>query len=190
MVPQPAPVVEALPQARTTGQVVQLKSSPDLEKALRALGPVMTAAAKTAQASPQVDLDRAISLVQRTATAMASMQERLRQTEHYAMEFVHNARNDLAIADEKLANAEATVQALQNRVSELENALTTSTELREREQENLKQAREWLIYLHDHIVDGLSPAAELLERLNSNTGPLLPMLVAATVERASKIRGA
>jgi hypothetical protein len=39
--------------------------------------------------------------------------------------------------------------------------------------------------LHDHIVDGLSPAAQLLERLNSDTGPLLPMLVAATVERAS-----
>jgi chromosome segregation ATPase len=185
VVPHPAPGVEVLPQARTTGQVVQLKSSPDLENALRALGPVVTAAAKTAPASPKVDLDRAISLVQRTAAAMESLQERLRQTEHYAMEFVHNARNDLAISDEKLASAEATIQLLERRVTELENALSTSTELREREQENLRQAREWLIYLHDHIVDGLGPAAELLERLNTDTGPLLPMLVAATVERAS-----
>jgi ABC-type transporter Mla subunit MlaD len=178
------PEKEALPQARTPGQVVQLKSSPDLENALRALGPVVAAAAKT-QASSQPDLDRAINLVQRTAAAMGSLQERLRQTEHYAMEFVHNARNDLAIADEKLANAEATIQVLQNRVRELEDALSTSTQLLESEQENLRQAREWLIYLHDHIVEGLSPAAELLEKLNRNTGPLLPMLVAATVERAA-----
>jgi predicted nucleic acid-binding Zn-ribbon protein len=155
-----------------------------LENALRALGPVVAAAAKT-QDSSQPDLDRAIKLVQRTAAAMESLQERLRQTEHYAMEFVHNARNDLAIADEKLAKAEATIEVLQGRVSELENALNASSLSLESEQENLRQAREWLIYLHDHIVEGLSPAAELLERLNANTGPLLPMLVAATLERAS-----
>jgi hypothetical protein len=116
---------------------------------------------------------------------MDSLQERLRQTEHYAMDFVHNARNDLAISNERLAIAEATIQVLEGRVTELQDVLSSSTELREREQENLRQAREWLIYLHDHIVDGLSPAAQLLERLNSDTGPLLPMLVAATVERAS-----
>jgi predicted nucleic acid-binding Zn-ribbon protein len=185
VVPQRTPEIEALPQARTTGQVVPLKSSPDLENALRALGPVVAAAAKT-QESSQPDLDRAINLVQRTSAAMQSLQERLRQTEQYAMEFVHNARQDLAIADEKLAKAEATIQVLQGRVSELENALSTSTQLLESEQENLRQAREWLIYLHDHIVEGLTPAAELLERLNSNTTPLLPLLVAATVERASK----
>ena len=185
MVAQPTPLIDALPQARTRGQVVQLKSSPDLENALRALGPVVAAAAKT-QDSSQPDLDRAIKLVQRTAAAMESLQERLRQTEHYAMEFVHNARSDLAIADEKLANAEATIELLQGRVNELENALNASSLLLESEQENLRQAREWLIYLHDHIVEGLSPAAELLERLNGNTGPLLPMLVAATQRASSR----
>ena len=77
-----------------------------------------------------------------------------------------------------------TIQVLEGRVTELEHALSASTQLREREQENLRQSREWLIYLHDHIVHGLGPAAEFLERLNSDTGPLVPMLVAAT-ERAS-----
>jgi hypothetical protein len=144
--------MEALPQARTTGQLVQLKSS-DLEGALRAGSPAVTAAAEKDQAAPHVDLDTAAKLVQRTAAAMERIQEGLRKTENYATDFAPHTPKELVISDEKLATAEATIEALQGRLSGLENLLSAYTQLCSKEQEELRQAREWLIYLHEEIVE-------------------------------------
>ena len=173
-----APSVVQPRHAPSSGQVVRLKVSPDLETALRAISPVVTAAAteKTSEPDPNLNLNRAIDLVQRSALAMQSMGERLRKTETYAMECIHKAQQQLAAADEKIVRSEAVVQELQNRVNGLENALSNSNQMLAQEREEHQHAREWLNYLHDDIIKQLDPAAKLLEDLNSKPGPLLAML--------------
>ena len=182
---QQAPSVVQPRHAPSSGQVVRLKVSPDLETALRAISPVVTAAAteKTSEPDPNLNLNRAIDLVQRSALAMQSMEERLRKTESYAMECIHNAQRELALTHEKLVRSETALEELQNRVNELGKALSTSDQLLVQEREELQHAREWLSYFHDQIIQQLGPASDLLENLNSNPGPLFAMLEGKVVRQ-------
>ncbi|MBV9065112.1 MAG: hypothetical protein JO004_05020 [Methylobacteriaceae bacterium] len=128
-------------------------------------------------------MNRVIEVVQRTAMAMQSIQERLRRTESSAMEFIHIAQKQLAASDEKLARSEAKVQELQKRISELENALRASDQRLAEEKEHHQHSTEWLAFLQEQVVGRLGPTVTFLDDLNSNPGPLLGMLEAKAVKQ-------
>jgi chromosome segregation ATPase len=143
------------------------------------------AATEPRKADPSSNLNRAIELVQRSAMAMQSLEERLRKTESCAMECIHNAQQELAVANEKNVRSEATIAELQTRLKELETAISAADQLLAQEREDHQHAREWLNYLHDDIIKQLEPTSKSLEDLMTNPGPLLGMLEARAVRQLS-----